>query len=627
MTTQLTRVFSILLLFALCPPSVDAQTRERADVPEQYKWNLRDIYDSDAAWTTAKDALAARFDEITTFKGKLTESPEQLLACLELNSEIDQELSKLFSYASMKSDQDTRVSEYQGKKQMLQKLATEYGAKASFIAPEITALDEAAIDDFIGREPGLAIYKMYLRDILRTKAHQLSASEEKILAETGLMASAPSSIFSIFANAELPFEEITLSDGTEVTLNQANFSKYRATPNRKDREAVFNAFFGTFDRFKQTFGAQLGAQVNKDMFYARVRNYDSSLHAALDANNIPVDVYHSLITNVNDNLDSFHRYLRLKKRMLDVDQLKYSDVYAPVVEEVELKYSYNEAVQLVLESLEPMGQDYVDVIAQAADQRWIDVYPTPGKRYGAYCNGSCYDVHPYILLNYNGQYEDVSTLTHELGHAMHSYYSNKVQPYPTADYSIFVAEVASTLNEALLINKTLGKIDDDDVKLSLLMSYLDSVKGTVFRQTQFAEFELAIHQAAESGEPLTGDALTKIYGDILKKYYAHEQGVCQIDDLYCVEWAYIPHFYYNFYVYQYSTSFTASTAMSQAILADEEGAVERTIEFLSAGASDYPVAVLKKAGVDMMTSDPFDRTMIVMNDVMDQIEEILDRRE
>jgi oligoendopeptidase F len=613
-------------VFALYTPGINAQTRERSEIPEQYKWNLGDIYATDDAWTAAKDALAARFDEITAFEGRLTESPQRLLACLKLNSEIDQELSKLYSYASMKSDQDTRESENQGKKQILQKLATEYGAKASFISPEITALDDAAIDDFIQREPGLAIYDMFLRDTLRTKAHQLSASEEKLLAETGLMASAPSSIFSIFANAELPFAEITLSDGTEVTLNQANFSKYRATTNRQDREAVFDAFFGTFERFKQTFGAQLGAQVNKDIFYARVRKYDSALHAALDANNIPVEVYHALIRNVNDNLGSFHRYLRLKKRMLDVDQLKYSDVYAPVVDKVDLKYSYDEAVQLVLESLEPMGQDYVDVVAQAADERWIDVYPTPGKRYGAYCNGSCYDVHPYILLNYNGQYDDVSTLTHELGHAMHSYYSNTVQPYPTADYSIFVAEVASTLNEALLINETLGKIENDDVKLSLLMSYLDSVKGTVFRQTQFAEFELAIHERAEAGQPLTGDTLTEIYGDILKRYYAHEEGVCQIDDLYCVEWAYVPHFYYNFYVYQYSTSFTASTAMSQAILAGEEGAVQRTIDFLSAGASDYPVAVLKKAGVDMMTSDPFDRTMTVMNDVMDQIEEILDRQ-
>jgi len=618
---------TLLLIAVLCQGQLCAQTRERADIAQKDRWNLEDIYESDEAWAAAKDRVAARFDEVLAFRGTLADSPDQLLACLKLESEIGKELSRLYSYASMKSDQDTRESKYQGNKQMLRQLMTDYGSKASFVTPEIASMDKEKIDAFIQQETGLEVYRMPLNDILRTKAHRLSASEEKILAETGLMASAPSSIFSIFANAELPFAEVTLSDGTTVTLNQASYAKHRAAPNRKDREAVFAAFFGTFDKFKQTFGAQLGAQVNKDMFYARVRDYDSCLHRALDADNIPVDVYHGLIENVNENLGTFHRYLRLKKRMLGVEQLKYSDVYAPVVDKVDLEYSYDEAVQLVLESLEPMGQDYIDVVRRSIEERWIDVYPTPGKRYGAYCNGSCYDVHPYILLNYNGQYEDVSTLTHELGHAMHSYYSNKVQPFATADYSTFVAEVASILNEALLINKTLAKIEDEDVKLSLLMSYLDSFKGTVFRQTQFAEFELAIHQKAENGEPLTGDTLTEIYGDVLKRYYGHDQGICDINDLYCVEWAYVPHFYYNFYVYQYATSFTASTAISEAILGGEEGAVERTIEFLSAGGSDYPIPVLKKVGVDMMTRDPFDKTIAAMNRVMDQIEEILDRRD
>jgi len=284
-------------------------------------------------------------------------------------------------------------------------------------------------------------------------------------------------------------------------------------------------------------------------------------------------------------------------------------------------------MDLVVDAVKPMGRDYAAVVRRSATDRWTDVYPNPGKRAGAYCNGGCYDVHPYMLLNYNGRYDDVSTLAHELGHAMHSYYSNKKQPYATADYSTFVAEVASTLNEALLIDKMLNTIDDEDVKLSLLMNYLDGVKGTVFRQTQFAQFELAIHAAAERGEPLTGDSLTKIYGDIIKQYYGHEKGVCRIDDKYTVEWAYVPHFYLNFYVYQYATSFTASTTLSEKILAGEPGAVDKTLEFLSAGGSDYPVNILKRAGVDMLTDEPFDRTMAVMNRVMDQIEEILDRRE
>jgi oligoendopeptidase F len=309
-----------------------------------------------------------------------------------------------------------------------------------------------------------------------------------------------------------------------------------------------------------------------------------------------------------------------------VDELRYSDVYAPVVKNLQLRYTYDQAQALILDALKPLGEDYVTTVRQSFDRRWIDVYPTTGKRSGAYSNGSCYDVHPYILLNFNGQYDDVSTLAHELGHTLHSFYSNKNQPYPTADYPTFVAEVASTLNEALLIDRMLKTIQDDDTRLTLLMNRLDGIKGTVFRQTQFAEFELAIHEKAEAGEPLTSESLTRLYGDIARKYYGHGQGVCKVDDLYCLEWAFIPHFYMNFYVYQYATSFTASTALSQQILAGEPGAVGRTLEFLSAGGSDYPIPTLKKAGVDMLTSGPFDKTMAEMNRVMDQIEGILSKR-
>jgi len=312
--------------------------------------------------------------------------------------------------------------------------------------------------------------------------------------------------------------------------------------------------------------------------------------------------------------------------MLGVDQLEYSDLYAPVVAEVDLEYSYEQARQLVLDALAPLGKGYTDLVERAYNERWIDVYPTPGKRSGAYSNGGCYDVHPYILLNYNGRYDDVSTLAHELGHAMHSHYSNAAQPYPTAGYATFVAEVASTLNEALLNHKMLKEIGDDKLRLALLMNYLDGLKGTVFRQTQFAEFELAIHERAEAGESLTGDSLTKIYGDILRRHYGHAEGVCNVPDACLIEWAYVPHFYLNFYVYQYATSFTASTSLAEKILGGEPDAVPKTIEFLSAGGSDYPVEILKRAGVDMLTSEPFDRTIAAMNRTMDQIEEILARR-
>lgn len=603
-----------------------AQPRDRADVPESHTWNLQDLYPSDAAWRAAKDDLIRSMDQILQYQGKLTSSPKALLACLEFNSHLGKEFRRLLSYASMKSDLDTRKADNLSMKQEIQQFGTNYSSKASFIESELVNLNKATIDRFIREEPDLEVYRFTLMDILRRKAHRLSAKEEKIIAEAGLMSGGPSSIYNIFANAELPYPEVTLSDGSKARLNQAGYGLHRASPNRGDRERVFRTFWGAMNQFRQTLGASLYADIKGDIFYARVRGYDSSLQAKLDQNNIPVEVYHSLIQNVNDNLDSFHRYLRIKKRMLGVDTLKYSDLYAPAVQNVDLKYDYDEARILVLEAFAPMGREYVQTARHGLENRWVDVYPTHGKRAGAYSNGSAYDVHPYILLNYNGQYNDVSTLAHELGHTMHSHLSNTHQPYPLAGYSIFVAEVASTLNEALLKHTMLRKIKDDNVRLSLLMQYLDGIKGTLFRQTQFAEFELCMHQIAEQDQPLTGDNLTELYAKILKKYYGHDQGVTHIEDHVTVEWSFIPHFYDNYYVYQYATSFTASTALAERVLAGEEGAVEDVMAFLSAGGSKYPIDILKEAGVDMTGSGPFDKTIQAMNRTMDEIEAILDKK-
>ena len=617
-------VLSALLVFFAS--QVLSQTRERSEVRVKDTWKLEDLYPSDEVWNKAKEKLVAQFDEVLEYKGRLAKSASELLTCLDFNSRLSREFGRLRSYAAMKADEDTRNSKYLAMRQETEQLATDYGSKASYIEPEIAKMDKSKIDEFIAQEPGLKLYKMYLHDIQRTKAHTLSEKEEKILAEASLLAGGPSSIYMIFSNAELPYPQVELSDGTTVELNKAGYARYRAVPNRRDREAVFGAFWGAFNNFRRTIGVQLYANVKKDMFYTRTRGYNSSLESALDKNNIPTKVYSALILNVNNNLDSFHRYLNLKKKMLGVETLKYSDVYAPVVKGIDLKYSYEEAKKLVIDAAKPLGKDYVRVVEKALANRWVDVYPTPAKRAGAYSNDGAYDAHPYILLNYNGQYDDVSTLAHELGHAMHSYYSNKTQPYPTADYSIFVAEVASTFYEALLMDKMLKEIKDDDIRLSLLMSYLDGIKGTVFRQTQFAEFELLIHQKAERGEPLTGDVLSQLYGEILKKYYGHDKGVCHIDELYTVEWAYVPHFYYNFYVYQYSTSFTASTALAEGILNKEKGAVGRYIKFISSGGSDYPIDLLKKAGLDMTTAGPFNKTIAVMNRTMDEIEAILEKK-
>ena len=598
----------------------------RADVADEYKWDLTALYESDEAWEAKKNEIAEQFDKIVEFKGKLGSSAETLLQCLKFNSDLSREFIRLYVYASRKSDLDTRESGPQAMKQQMQQMGSEFAAKTSFIEPEILQIKAEKIDRFIEQEEGLKVYEFYLKDLERKKEHRLSEAEEKILANASLISSAPEDIYSILTNADLPYPEIELSDGTKATLTSAGYAKHRASTNRQDRELVFNEFFGALKQFSRTLGSSLAANVKTDIFWTRSRGYESSLERALDDNNIPTAVYMSLIENVNNNLASFHRYLDIKRRMLGVDTLKYLDMYAPTVKGVDLSYTIDEAYKIVMESLAPLGQDYVNTIQTAAENRWIDVYPTTGKLSGAYSSGAAYDVHPYILLNFNGKYDDVSTLTHELGHTMHSYYSNKTQPYPLAHYSIFVAEVASTFNEALLIDYMLDQIKDDDVRLSLLMEYLDGLKGTVFRQTQFAEFELRIHEMMEQGQALTDESLTELYADIVRRYYGHDKGVCLVDDLYTYEWAYIPHFYYNFYVYQYSTSFTASTALAEKVMNNESGAVERYINFISAGGSDYPINLLKDAGVDMTTSEPFDKTMVKMNRVMDEIEKILEKK-
>ncbi|HOZ20363.1 MAG TPA: oligoendopeptidase F [bacterium] len=605
---------------------VQSQTRPRTEVAPEYTWNTADLFPDAAAWRNAMNQLNDLVPEIAAFQGKLASSARDLYACLELRTELSRRFGRLSTYAGLLSDQDTRDSEALAMKQETSQLGVDLSSRLAFIEPEIAALTSARIDQFIAQEEGLETYAFYLRDVLRRKAHKLSAAEEKIVAEAGLMSDAAYSTYSIFSNAELPYPEVKLSDGTTVLVDQAGYSRYRTLPVREDREKVFQAFFTTLGQFRRTFGTQLYANVKRDMFYARARRYENCLSTALDDNAIPVEVYHALIRNINTNLPTFHRYLKLRQRMLGVPQLEYHDLYAPVVKGVELNYAYDEARQLILTALAPLGSDYQKVVEEAFRSRWIDLYPTTGKRSGAYSNGSAYDVHPYILMNYSGQYNDVSTLAHELGHALHSHFSNSSQPYPLADYPIFVAEVASTLNEALLIDHILKTIKDDDIRLSLLMSHLDGIKGTLFRQTQFAEFELAIHEAAERGETLTGDKLTELYRAIFRKYYGADQGICDVDDLYALEWAFIPHFYYNFYVYQYSTAFTASTALSRKILNHEKGAVESYLEFISAGGSDYPIELLKKAGVDMTTTEPFTQAMAAMNRTMDEIEKILDKR-
>ena len=624
--TDLTlKLMLIVVILALLSMNSYCQ-KTRSEISDKYKWDLTGMFKSDAEWRAAKDAISLKINEVEKFKGTLTSSAANLLSCLEFNSALNKEATRLFNYAGLNSDLDTRNMNYTGMKQELQQMFSDFGARSAFIQPEILTADWSVIDNFIKSEPRLEPYRMGLDNLFRTKKHTLSEKEERIMALSGMVDGVSYSIYNTFSNAEMPAPEVTLSDGKKVLLTGTAYGKYRTLANRDDRKKVFEAFFNNLEKFKAVYGEMLYGNVQKDIFQAKARHYESSLESALFPNNIPVGVYHALVDNVNKNLSAFHRYLQIKKRMMGVDTLKYLDLYAPVVKDVDLKYSYEEASKIVLEALKPMGKDYVATVKRAMDERWIDVFPTPNKQSGAYSNGSMYDGHPFILLNYNDSYMDVSTLAHELGHSMQSYLSNKKQPYPLADYQIFVAEVASTFNEVLLFNYMIKNETNDDIKLSLLMNWLDGFKGTLFRQTQFADFELKIHEAAEKGLPLTGETLSKMYMDMVKSYYGSDKGICKIDNYLEMEWAYIPHFYYNYYVYQYSTSFTASIALAEKVMSGDTIALHRYIDFLSAGGSDYPIVLLKKAGVDMTTAEPLENTIASMNKVMDEIEKILDKK-
>ena len=604
-----------------------AQERDRAKIDPKYTWNLAEIYPSEAAWRKEKERLAAELSKLRAFQGTLGSSPTALADALELSAGLDKELSRLYVYASMLADQDTRVSTHQGMQQEMQQLYANYAAQAAFVEPEVLRLGGDAIDKAIGSEPRLTNYAFYLRDVVRRAPHTLTDAEEKILADAGPLAGSASNIYGILSNADFPYPTITISGGRTIKVDQAGYAELRTSPNRDDRRAGMQAFFTALAGFSRTFGTTMNSNVQKASFFAKTRKYPSNLEASLNAPNIPKSVYTRLIDGVNRSLPTFHRYLRLRQRMMGLtDSLHYYDLYAPLVADVKLRYTPEEAEKHVLASVAPLGADYATVVKRAFDNRWIDFFPTEGKRSGAYSNGGAYDVHPYMLLNYLGQYNDMSTLTHELGHTMHSYYSNSRQPYPMAGYQTFVAEVASTFNEALLLDYMLKQIKDEPTRLSLLGNYLENAKSTVFRQTQFAEFELRMHEMAEKGQPITGDALARLYVDTTKRYYGHDAGVCIVDDDIAHEWSYIPHFYRDFYVFQYATSFTAAEALSQRVLAGDKAATTRYLNFLGSGGSKYPIELLKDAGVDMTTDEPLDLTVRKMNQVMDEMEAILAKR-
>jgi oligoendopeptidase F len=631
MRCVLFRVIGFLCTAALVTSAVPpANAVERSEIPEKYTWNLKDVFPGEAVWKAARANALKRIPEIARFKGSLSDSADALLRALTAVMDLDRDLARIRSYASWLRDQDTRVSRSQEMIQEADQAIVGFRTAAAFLRPEILSMDPAKVRGFVASEPRLKPYAFFLDDILRRKPHTLSPEEEKIVARAGNLEGAGEAIYSVLTNADFPYPEVTLSTGEKVRLDAAAYTKYRAAPDRSDRDKVFGAFWTRYHEFERTMGAALYAQVKSHVFDRDVHKFQGSLDDALFEYAIPTAVYRRLISDVHANLPTLHRYLELRKRVMGLGSLGYEDLYAPIVKEANATFTPEKAMDLTLVAFAPLGKEYVETLREGYTRRWVDFLPSTGKRSGAYSE-TAYGVHPYQLLNFMGSYDDVSTLAHESGHSMHSHFSDTSQPYVSHDYSTFVGEVASTLNENLLFRQMLREAKDDATRLFLLGSHLDLLRNTLFRQTLFAEFELTIHETAERGETLTGEGLSRLYLKLLREYYGHDRGVCEIKDLYGIEWAYIPHFYWNFYVYQYATSLTASISLSRGIL-DEASATgasrprrDAYLLMLRSGSSKYPIDLLRDAGVDMTTSAPFAAAMEEMNQTMDEMEAILNR--
>lgn len=587
-------------------------------------WRLEDIYPSQEAFWREKAQVDSRLADLESFRGTLGTSAVSFAAALEGIWSEAKILTRLHAYASMRSDQDLRVADHQRMRQEVEIALTEMSRRTSYLRPEILALPDGMVERFTAAEPRLQPFRPFLRNLLRQKAHVLSPPEENIMAESGLIVGGPYQIFGILNNAEMPRATVTLDDGGSVMLTPAAYSVVRTSSHRPDRLRGAQAYYDGYRAFQGTFGSNLFEGIKAHVFRARARRYPSCLAAALDGDNVPERVYTNLIEQVRSHLPSLHRYFRLRARVLDLPRLTYYDLYCPLVAGHRRGYDVDAAKRLVVDALAPLGEAYTTPLRNAFDGRWTDWHPAPGKRSGAYATGAAYDVHPYMLLNFNADFESVSTLAHEAGHAMHSYFSNRAQPYPCADYSIFVAEVASTFNEALLIEKRLAEAADRDERISLLGHWLDGIRATLFRQTFFAEFELDVHRRVERGEALTGEALAALYLDLVRAYQGHDEGACEVDSIFAVEWASIPHFYYDFYVYQYATGIVAANSLAHDVVSGNAGATDRYLAFLASGGSDDPLNLLRTAGVDLESPLPYEATFRAVDAKLDVLESLLD---
>jgi len=587
----------------------------RNEIADEFKWKITDIYPSDQAWHDDYALLKDMIPQLQQYRGQLN-SAENLLQCLRLRDELGIKFDKLAVYAMMAKDQDNTNPVYQELHEMVHTIGTVINTALAYIEPEILALPEAEVRQWLDENTDLKVYAHYLDNLLRTKPHTLPTEQEELLASAGEMAYSASNIFRMFNNADLKFPTIKDENGEDVELTHGRYIRFLESKKREVREAAFKALYSTYGQWKNTLAATYIAAVKSASFFAKARKYDSTLAAALDSENIPPEVYDNLIKTIHDHLPLFHRYIKLRKRLLQLDELHMYDMYVPIVKEVEMEVTPDEAKEMVKEGLRPLGETYLKDLSTGLSEGWIDWFENKGKTSGAYSTG-VYGVHPFVLMNYENNIDNMFTLAHEMGHAMHSYYSDLHQDYINSQYTIFVAEVASTVNECLVMNDLLAKTEDKKQKMYLLNHYLEEFRGTVFRQTMFAEFEKIVHERIGQGNPMTAESLSKIYYELNQKYFGPDVAV---DPEIALEWARIPHFYRPFYVYKYATGFSAAVALSQQILEEKDAAVERYMQFLSSGGSDYPINLLKRAGVDMTTPEPIKKAMEVFSSLLEQME-------
>lgn len=592
---------------------------KREEIEAAFKWKLEDIYSSIELWEEDFKKVRQLSEEVSKLRGSLGKSAGSLLACLRQCDEMAAANDKVFVYAKMKRDENNADATYQALTDRAFSLSTEAYAAVSFITPEITSIPEEKLNAFFHESSKLRIYRQFINEIIRQKKHILSEREEEILALSAEVAHAPKDIFTIFNNADIRFPVIKDENGEDVEVTKGRYIKLLENPNRHVREDAFHALYSSYSKVGNTLGTTLISNVKKNRFYSIVRKYGSCLEASLDSDNIKTEVYDNLIDTVGKNLHLLHRYLRLRKKALKLEQLHMFDLYVPIVEQPEKTIPYQDALIQIKDGLKPMGAEYLEYLDRGFKEGWIDVYENQGKTSGAYSWGA-YLTHPYVLLNYQGTINDVFTIAHEMGHALHTFYTNKTQPYIYSEYKIFVAEVASTVNENLLMKYLLQKTRDKTEKAYLLNHYLEEFRGTVFRQVMFAEFEKIIHARIEQGEALTSEALNSIYRELNAKYFGSE---VFLDEDISMEWARIPHFYNSFYVYKYATGFSAAASLSEQILKEGKPAVDRYTNFLSSGGSDYPLELLKKAGVDLSSPKPVQDALDVFAGILDELEKLI----